>query len=169
MPQYNFSPFPELHADRLLLRRLTVEDAPEIFFLRSDESVIKYLDREPATSIQDAKDFIQNIHQTVEAGETILWAIALNSKPGELIGTICFWKIEPKHYRAEIGYALHPQHWRKGIMTEAIEMVLDYGFKVMNLHSVEARISTRNIASASLLEKSSFIKEGHLTVTFFYF
>src|SRR3954454_7757797 len=106
MPVYNFAPFPELTTDRLVLRKLRMEDAPEIYFLRSDESVLKYVNREPADSIQAAKEFIQQILRALDNNESILWAIALNNKPGELIGTICFWRLQPENFRAEIGYAL---------------------------------------------------------------
>jgi ribosomal-protein-alanine N-acetyltransferase len=41
-----------------------------------------------------------------------------------------------KNYRGEIGFILHPDHWRKGIMKEAINAVVDYGFTVLGLHSI---------------------------------
>lgn len=168
MAYYNFSPFPEIKTGRLILRKLRLEDAPEIFFLRSDESVLKYLEREPVTSITVAKEFIQQIQSSVENGESILWAIALDTKPGELIGTICFWHFQPENFRAEIGYVLHPQFWGKRIMKESIEAVLKYGFEKMQLHSVEARLSAGNVASAALLEKTGFIKEAHFREDVFF-
>ena len=56
--------------------------------------------------------------------------------------------MKKEHYRAEIGYALHPAFWKKGIMKEAILAVVDYGFNKMHLHSIEANINADNIASA---------------------
>jgi [ribosomal protein S5]-alanine N-acetyltransferase len=156
-----FQPFPELHTQRLLLRKLTLEDAPELFFLRSDEQVLKYLGRKPATSINEVKDFIQLINQNVENKVSILWAIALDSKPGQLIGTICFWNLQPENYRAEIGYILHPSYWKKGIMQEALDAVMKFGFSKMKINSVEARLCAGNEASVSLLERSGFKREGY--------
>ncbi|MEO7983368.1 MAG: GNAT family N-acetyltransferase, partial [Bacteroidota bacterium] len=150
MLQPNFTPFPELKTERLLLRRLTMEDAPAIFFLRSDERVLQFIGREPAQSIEEVAAFIQRIHDAVDANESILWAITLRDNPALTIGTICYWRLQRENYRAEIGYALHPEYWRKGIMKEAILEVLDYGFGRMNLHSVEARTTKENLGSAAV-------------------
>jgi [ribosomal protein S5]-alanine N-acetyltransferase len=168
MLQPNFTPFPELTTDRLLLRRLTMDDAPAIFFLRSNETVLKFIGREPAASIEEAIAFIQRINTAIDTNESILWGITLQDNPTEVIGTICYWRLQPENYRTEIGYALHPGHWRKGIMKEAIQKVLEYGFETMKLHSVEARTSGDNIASGAILEATGFIKEGHLKEEFFF-
>ncbi len=168
MLQPNFTPFPELTTDRLLLRRLTMDDAPAIFFLRSNETVLKYIGREPAASIEEAIAFIQRIDNAIDSNESILWGITLRDNPTEVIGTICYWRLQPENYRTEIGYALHPGHWRKGIMKEAIQKVLEYGFETMKLHSVEARTSGDNIASGAILEATGFVKEGHLKEEFFF-
>lgn len=168
MLQLNFTPFPELKTIRLLLRRITMNDVPAIFFLRSDERVLKYIGKEPAVSLKEAEEFIQRINNAVDANESIMWGITLQDNPTEVIGTICYWRLQSENYRTEIGYALHPGHWRKGIMKEAITTVLEYGFDTMNLHSVEARTSVGNFASGELLQATGFIKEGHLKEEFFF-
>ena len=168
MPQINFTPFPELKTNRLLLRRITMNDAPAIFVLRSDETVLKYIGKEPAASQKEAEEFIQRINKAMDANESIMWAITLQDNPAELIGNICYYRLQPENYRAEIGYALHPAHWRKGIMKEAINNVLEYGFDSMKLHSVEARTSVDNVASGAILEATGFIKEAHLKEEFFF-
>lgn len=168
MLQLNFTPFPELKTERLLFRGLTMADAPALFKLRSNESVVKFIGREPAASIKEVEEFIERINNAVKTNESILWGIVLQSDPGNIIGTICYWRLQPENYRAEIGYALHPDHWRKGIMKEAILKVLEYGFEIMKLHSIEARLSANNIASAAILEKTGFVKEGHLKDEFYF-
>ena len=168
MPEFNFSPFPELRTERLLLRRLTTNDAEDMFFLRSSEVVLRYIGREPAKSIADAEDFINKINKGVDENESILWGITLLSDETKIIGTICLWNLQKEHYRGEIGYLLHPGHWRKGIMKEAINAVVNYGFTVLKLHSIEALLKPDNIASSSVLEKTGFIKEGHLKENFYF-
>jgi len=168
MLQPDFTPFPELVTERLLLRRLTLNDAPEIFFLRSDASILQFLGKAPAASIDDAVTFIHSINNNIETNNGILWAITLKDDPETTIGTICYWRLEPEHYRAEIGYALHPQYWRKGIMREAIVTVLEYGFTIMQLHSVEARINAANKASAGILEANGFVREAYFKEDFYY-
>ncbi len=168
MLELNFTPFPDLKTERLLLRRIKKDDATEIFFLRSDESVLKFIGKEPAKNIQEAEEFIEKIDANINSNQAIMWGIALKEDTRKLIGTICFWNIQTEHYRSEIGFVLHPAHWRKGIMKEAISKILDYGFTVMKLHSIEGRIHPENIGSASALESTGFKKEGYLKEDFFF-
>jgi ribosomal-protein-alanine N-acetyltransferase len=71
-------------------------------------------------------------------------ALCTNSS---LIGTIGFWRVDASSYTAEIGYELHSDHWGKGIMSEALAAVVKFGFKTMQLHSIEANIDPRNLKS----------------------
>jgi RimJ/RimL family protein N-acetyltransferase len=163
----NFNPFPLLSTGRLLLRKVIKEDASEIFFLRSHKSVMEFLDRPVAKSIEDAHQLIRKIDDSLIANEGITWAITLKNRSA-LIGTIGFWKITKEHYRAEIGYLLHPRFQGKGMMQEAFTAVLDYGFKVMYLHSVEANVNPGNLASIKLLEKNNFTREAYFKENYFY-
>lgn len=168
MLELKFTPFPELKTERLLLRKLTANDAEEMFFLRSNEYVLRYIGREPAKSVAEAEEFIENINKGIDKNEAILWGIALLNEPAKIIGTICLWNFKPENYRVEIGYILHPGHWGKGIMKEAINAVVDYGFNDLKVHSIEALLSPENLASSSVLEKTGFVKEGHLKENFYF-
>ena len=167
MLELNFNPFPTLTTDRLVLRQLDKTDADEMFFLRSNERVMKYLDRAPAKSVDEAVAFIQMINTAIANNESINWAITLKGEP-KIIGDICFWRMDSPNHRAEIGYRLHPAHHGKGIMNEALHSVLDYGFNVMNLHSVEANTNPGNKESIRLLERNGFIREGYFKENYFY-
>ncbi len=167
MLELNFDPFPILTTERLVLRQMTNDDAKEIFFLRSDERVMKYIDRAPAESVDDALKFINMINTGLDKNENIYWAISLIDDP-KMIGNICIWSIRKEHYRAEIGYALHPAFHGKGIMQEAIQSVLGYGFNTMKLHSVEANVNPENEASIKLLERNGFIREAYFKEDYFY-
>jgi ribosomal-protein-alanine N-acetyltransferase len=145
-----------------------MEDAPEIFFLRSDQSILQFLSKEPAATIREAEDFITRINNNIDNNDAIMWAIVLKEDPSKAIGSICFWRILKEHYRAEIGYVLAPAYWRKGIMKETILKTLDYGFSVLGLHSVEARINPDNIASASVLGSTGFVREAFFKEDFFH-
>jgi ribosomal-protein-alanine N-acetyltransferase len=162
MLQVNFNPFPELNTARLLLRRLTVTDAKDLFVLRSDEKVMQYIGREPAQALDEMYKLIQQFDEGIEKNEAILWGITLKENPQQIIGTICFWNMQPNNYRSEIGYMLHPDHWGKGIMKEALRVSIEYGFTTIGLHSIEARTHADNTASSVLLEQAGFIKEGYL-------
>jgi [ribosomal protein S5]-alanine N-acetyltransferase len=164
----HFTPFPILKTKRLLLRKMVLEDAPALFFLRSDESVLKYLNKEPSTGLQEIVYFISSINKSVDEDETIMWAITLKENPALLIGTVCFWNISKENHRAEIGYLLHPQYWGRGIMTETLLQVIDYGFSVLKFHSITAVINPDNTGSATILEKLGFVKEAHFKEDVFF-
>jgi [ribosomal protein S5]-alanine N-acetyltransferase len=161
MAPLQFDPFPELHAGRLLLRRMKEEDAPEIFFLRSEPAVMQYLTREPATTVDDAVQHIRRINKFIDENKSILWGIAFRDQPGKLIGTICLYQFDPDNSRTEIGYELHPEHWGKGIMKSVILRVLDYGYQQLDLHTIAAQVSPGNLASCRVLESTGFSKEGY--------
>jgi ribosomal-protein-alanine N-acetyltransferase len=156
----NFSPFPSLSTERLNLRRISVEDEKEVFFLRSDKEMLQFLDRDPVRSIDEARQWIDAINEGIDGNQYIAWAIALKNDP-TLIGTITFWNVQKEHYRAEIGYALHSRFQGQGLMQEAIIVVLDYGFNILKLHSVEANVNPKNDRSIQVLERNGFVREAY--------
>ncbi len=162
----NFLPFPELVTERLLLRRVTAMDIEAIYALRTNADVMKYIPKK-CESLADAEIFFHLIDDALKDNSGISWAITLRSNPDALIGTLGFWRLIKDHFRAEIGYSLMPQFWRKGIMKEAIQKVMDYGFHQMGLHSVEAQIDPDNIASEKILQSLDFVKEGYFRENFF--
>ena len=163
----NFSPFPSLSTKRLDLRRISDQDEEEIFFLRSDKEILQFLDRNPAKSIDEARQWIRMINDGTDNNQYITWAMALKSDP-KLIGTIAFWNVQKEHYRAEIGYALVSEFQGKGLMQEAMTIVLDYGFNTMKLHSVEANVNPANKRSIRLLEKNGFVREAYHRENYYY-
>jgi ribosomal-protein-alanine N-acetyltransferase len=157
----NFNPFPNLETERLLLRRIVCEDVSEIFALRSNKEVMKYIPSPLASNDEEALVHIALIDEKIDTNEGINWAITLKGD-GKLIGVIGHYKIKPEHFRAEIGYMLLPEYQGKGIISEAIKEVVNYGFEVMKLHSVEAIVHPENSASEKVLQKNGFVKEAHL-------
>jgi len=156
----NFKPFPNLTTENLSFRQLVPEDAKEIFKLRSDERVNQFLTRSQYKTLEEAGVFINKINRIITNGGGIYWAITKKNETS-LIGTICFWNLQPENYRAEIGYELNPAYWKKGIMKEAIPKIIEYAFETMKLHSIEADVHPGNSQSITLLEKIGFVKEGH--------
>jgi ribosomal-protein-alanine N-acetyltransferase len=163
----NFSPFPVLTTQRLRLRQISAADQIEMLQLRSDERVMRYIDRPRAKSIDDAMELIQKMMDGVINNESITWAIT-NMNDDHLIGSIGYWRIMKEHYRAEIGYMLHPNFHGKGLMQEAISAVIDFGFNDMKLHSIEANVNTGNEASQKLLEKNRFVREAFFKENFYF-
>lgn len=162
MHELNFDPYPVIETERLLLRKVSMDDAEDVFLLRTNEAAMKYINKPKLLSIDDAKELIKKMNEP----DRIQWGITLPTD-NKIIGTIGYHKIDKDHYRAEIGYMLHPDHWNTGMMSEAITKVIDHGFNKMQLHSIEATINPGNDASRNLLKKFSFIKEAYFKENFF--
>lgn len=167
MLQLNFTPFPALATERLVLRQITQDDVNEIFFLRSDEEVMRYIDRPRALTVAEAAEWIRKITDAQNGNEMIAWGITLKGA-ARLIGTIGLWNIRTDHCRAETGYVLHPGFHRRGIMQEALAGVIAYGFQKIGLHSIEATVNPGNDASIKILERNNFIKEAYFKENFYF-
>ncbi|MEP6616564.1 MAG: GNAT family N-acetyltransferase [Ginsengibacter sp.] len=168
MLELSFSPFPEIQTERLLLRRMVIGDAQEVLNLRSNEEVMKYIDRKRAGNVEDALEWIRVIEDALDNNFGITWGMSLRDDPSRLIGSIGFWRIIKEHYRAEVGYMLHPEFWRQGIMKEALQTVIEFGFNQLHFHSIEAHINTGNHASACILTNTGFIQEAYFKEDFFF-
>ena len=161
MNKINFNPFPNLTTDRLNLRQITVKDSNEFFILKSDERLLKGYDAK-AKTFEEARQFLQKLSNGIIQNEWIIWGIVLKDE-NKLIGSICFWNISEDKSKAEIGYELMVPWQGKGIMQEAIKVVIDYGFNNMKLDLIEAVPNPNNLKSIKLLEKNNFIRGANFT------
>jgi ribosomal-protein-alanine N-acetyltransferase len=167
MLEINFGKFPLLETERLFFRQITAAHAPDIFRLRTDEKVIKYVDRLPMKNMQEAMDLVKLISDSFDNNNGIAWAIE-SKETKRTVGDISFWKLIKEHHRAEIGYSALPEYWGKGLMTEAIKKVIEYGFSVMKLHSIEANVNPDNQPSIKLLERAGFVREAYFKENYYF-
>jgi ribosomal-protein-alanine N-acetyltransferase len=157
----NFNPFPNLESERLLLRRIDKNDMLEIFAIRSDVENMKYIPRPLVKNHEEAMEHLAKIDSGIENNEAINWAITIKGNP-KLVGIIGYYRTKHEHYRSEIGYMLLPEIHGKGIASEAVGIVMKFGFNEMKLHSIEAVIDPENGASEKVLQKNGFVKEAYL-------
>ena len=167
MLHFNFTPFPIIETERLVLRQITNDDVNEIFELRSNPETMKYIPRPLAKTTEDALEHIATIEEKIILNEGINWGITLKGNE-RLLGMIGFYRMQPENFRSEIGYMLLPEFHGKGIITEAVKRLITYGFDDLKLHSIEAVIDPENFASEKVLQKCNFIKEAHLKESQFY-
>lgn len=111
---------PTIETDRLWLRQLDVNDAERLFSIFSDPNVLQYYGMEPHASISETEQMLTGMLEGIESGAVMRWGI-VTKQSSELIGTIGFHNRAPRHRRAEVGYELHPDHWRHGYATEALQ------------------------------------------------
>ena len=153
---FKFPEFPILVTDRLRLRKITKNDGPTIFFLRTDKEVNKYINRpKPHKNVKEAEDFIEKSSRGIENGENINWGIILHGET-DIIGSICLWNFSVDRKKAELGYDLNPKYQNRGIMSEALNRVLNFGFLDLNLDEIEAFTHHGNESSKRLLIKNNF-------------
>ncbi|MCB2406458.1 GNAT family N-acetyltransferase [Hymenobacter lucidus] len=160
MLSIQLTPFPVLQTERLTLRPLTTDDAPTIRFFRSDDAFLRYIHREKEPTLEQAHRHLALLEQLLVNNEGIMWGLSPKTDQA-LLGTICLWNLQPAAHRAEVGYGLHPQYEKQGLMAEALAAVVRYSFEQLRLHSLEAHVDPENIASIRLLEKQGFVREGY--------
>ena len=150
-----------LTTNRLHLRKITKEDAPAIFSYFSNPEVTKYYGMETLTTIEQAEHLVRHFATILEGNKGMRWAIELKERPG-LIGTIGFNLLSIAHKRAEIGFELHPDFWGRGIVGEAVEIIVRFGFEELKLNRIGATVFIDNKASQQVLIKQGFEREGLL-------
>ena len=163
----DFDTFTAVSGKTLLLRQLQQEDAADVYALRSDRELMKYIPRPVMKHREEAAPFIQSLLDGYEKKELINWAITKKDQ-NILIGIIGFYRMAKEHNRAEVGYILNRNFHRQGILQEALPLVCNFGFSVLKMHTIEAVIDPRNLASEKLLLKNQFIKEAHFCENFLY-
>ena len=96
------------------------------------------------------------------AADTAYPLAVVRSDDGRVIGNCTLWNFHRQNRRAEVGYALARPYWGQGYMHEAMSAMVDFAFREMQLHRLEADIDPRNAASAKTLVRLGFQKEGVL-------
>jgi ribosomal-protein-alanine N-acetyltransferase len=144
--------FPVLTTERLTLRQLSESDVQEIFLLRSDPSINKYLDRQTSNTLEEALEFIEMIKKN----SLSYWAIAQKGNE-KLIGTICLFDVSEKLKKCEIGYELLPEYHGKGIMREAAKKIIEYSIHMLGLRTIDAYTHKDNQSSTHLLKELKFM------------
>jgi len=152
---------PTLHTDRLRLRPFIDSDASDLFALHSNAYVLRFWDSPPWSDPRRAEQFIATCRQIAEAGTGSRLAVD-RIADGAFIGwcSLSRWN---SHYRsASMGYCFDESAWGHGYATEAARALLQWAFDSLELNRVQAETDTRNAASARVLEKLGFVREGTL-------
>ena len=156
-----FADLPAVETQRLLLRKMTLADADDMFRYASDPDVARFTTWEPHRSIDETRRFLEDALDAYAAGDVRNWGV-VHKDDRRFIGTAGFlyWNVDVA--RAEIGYAMSREYWGRGLMTEAVEAIIRFGFERMRLNRIEARCDALNIGSARVMEKAGMQHEGTL-------
>lgn len=158
----HFDTYPELETERLYLRKMTLEDAPELFKILSDPLVVKDMGEAPFTNVEQAEGVIHFMNDLFENNQAFRLGI-IRKEDNKLIGTCGYnaWEVN-RGSRGEIAYDLGSEYWRKGYASETIKALLDFGFYTMGLHRIEAFINLDALPSMGILTKMGFKEDGIL-------
>jgi ribosomal-protein-alanine N-acetyltransferase len=157
-PLFDFSTFPTLTTERLVLRAFAQSDAPDLFSFRSDVIEQKYND-EAMKDISDATRLINWINAQFFLHTHIHWAVTLRDVD-RVIGLFGYNGWEDQHHHAEVGYDLARAYWGQRIATEAMHAILTFGFEQMHFNRIEAQTVADNTESVRLLTRIGFKLEG---------
>nr|WP_199162695.1 GNAT family N-acetyltransferase [Elizabethkingia sp. ASV34] len=153
----NSAIFPILKTERLTLRQLSIDDHQDIFALRSDPEINEFLGRQICETKEEAIIFINKVNDNIKEGNSFYWAVTL-AESNTLVGTICLFDLSAEDDSCEIGYELMTEFQGQGIMTEAVQTVIDYVFYTLKLKKILAVTHYKNQSSTNLLLKFDFVK-----------
>jgi ribosomal-protein-alanine N-acetyltransferase len=159
MVELIFKGTPQMETERLILRRLNLDDARDMFEYASDEQVNRYLIWDRHATIDNSREFIRFTMGRYERDETGDWGIVWRES-GKLIGTVGFVWCDMNNRRAEIGYVLARPFWGQGIMPEAVGRIFQFGFTDMGLNRIECCHFLPNEKSGRVMQKVGMSFEG---------
>lgn len=154
-------PPPTLHTARLRLRPFTLGDADALFAMHTSAYVLRYWNAPPWTERERAERFIARSQQMAEEGSGARLAVE-RLGDGAFIGWCALSRWNPDYRSASLGYCFDDAAWGHGYATEAACELLQWAFATLDLNRVQAETDTRNAASARVLEKLNFVREGTL-------
>ena len=156
-----FSRLPTLETERLILRPLRMSDARDLFAYARDPQVSRHVLWETHESLGDSRQFLRGAIRQYRQGKPGSFAITLKDS-GRMIGTIGFMWVNVDYKSAEVGYSLSREYWNRGIMTEALRSVVDFGFQELRLNRIEAQHEVDNPASGRVMAHVGMQYEGRL-------
>lgn len=149
----------ELDTPDLHLRRVALKDAEALFAMLADEESMKYWSSPPVADVGDALEVLERDVESDARGDSICWAVTLKGED-EMIGKCILFQFSPANRRAEIGFILNRNYWRRGLMFQALQAVIHFAFTDLKLHRLEADVDPDNAGSLGVLEKLGFQREG---------
>lgn len=161
-----FDRSPKMETSRLLLRRMEISDARDMYDYASRPEVTKYLLWVPHESLEYTRTYLKQVQRCYKHGTFHDFGI-IYKENNKFIGTCGFAGTDAANATAEAGYVLNPDYWGKGIAAEALSCIIRMGFEKLGYNRIESRYMVDNIASRRVMEKCSMSFEGVLRQSIF--
>jgi len=141
-------------------------DAPALQILLREWDVASTTGRIPHPYEEGmAEEYIRRILKDNNLGDKVVFAI-IHRREGFLIGGISLEAERKEAESMQLGFWIGKPYWNQGYCTEAAQVIMNYGFKVLGLHRIYARHFTRNPSSGRVLQKIGMKYEGTLRDAF---
>jgi ribosomal-protein-alanine N-acetyltransferase len=144
--------------ERLILRRMTLADAPDLFALMSDSETMQYWSTLPHAKLEETQGFIRETQAAVADGSADDFLITGNGN-GAVMGKVGLWR------GCELGILLGRAYWGQGFAQEALRAVVARGF-ARGHPAIVADVDPRNAGSLKLLGRLGFRKTGEAKATY---
>ena len=158
---YGMFSMPTLETERLILRRIAMRDAKDIFAYSKDPEVARHVLWTAQKDVGEARDYCRFMMKRYRSDLPASWGI-VEKRTGTLVGTIGYMDYSEDNATVEVGYSLARWLWNGGYMTEALRRVIAYTFEAMDVNRIEAQHELTNPASGRVMEKCGMRREGEL-------
>jgi ribosomal-protein-alanine N-acetyltransferase len=159
--QEAFCRLPTLFTPRLIIRPARMTDAQDIYDYSRDPEVARHVLWDAHQSIHQTRGYLRFLLKQYRGGQPSSFVIEL-AQEHRVIGTIGFMWLQQENRSAEVGYSLSRAYWNRGLMTEALGAVLQFGFDKLHLNRIEAQYESDNPASGRVMAHVGMRHEGRL-------
>jgi len=150
----------QLDSIRVSLRFVKADDLDFIHELHSLEKVDEYNTLGIITNRKDTKKMVNFWISEMQKTKVASYTFQIEDTSNNQLGLIALNLSRKKMQSAEVWYKLLPKHWNKGYATEALKLVMDFGFSQLDLHRINAGCAIANTASVKVLENVGMRREG---------
>ncbi|CAN5558773.1 GNAT family protein [soil metagenome] len=151
-----------LETERLQLLSLSFADLEDIHQLHSLPEIDKYNTLGIPENTQTTELLLNDWLAQQNAQPRISYIFCIRYRETNKFAGLIALNLGKPHFKiAEVWYKMHPDYWRQGYTTEALNKLLQFSFEELGLHRIEAGCAINNIASVKVLEKAGMIREGH--------
>lgn len=151
----------QIETNRLLLKTISTDDVYDIHMLNATPEVAKFSLNKIPENVEETsvllKPFVKA--QSEVPRKNYSFKIVLKES-GDFIGIAGITLSLDIFRNGELYYKLLPKYRNKGFATEVCKVLIEAGFKTLNLHRIEANTNTDNEKSVNVLEKSGMLREG---------
>lgn len=149
--------FARIEGARIVLRPVKMSDAEAMFAYTSKPDVVRFITLPVSESVEQTRQGIADYFEVSPLGK---YGLALKDS-GEFMGTLDI-RVDAVNKSAELGYALNPEFQGHGYMSEAVDLLLDLGFKELGLERIFAMCAAQNTPSERVMIRAGMTYEGTL-------